>query len=679
MANGFIGQVNIGTDQHLIGSTLFATSITDASTPVKEAVLQGSAVYTSSPTGITIHVKFAHGNTVTSGSTLKLKVGSEQTAYPITNPNGALTWHDDSIISFTFDGTSWVINSSGIDASSTALTLGNIQSNGALQTTDVQIANGDKLVITDASDSNKIARASLAFTDAVSSQTQNTTFLRSDGTWAAPSYTSITAATDNALGGFKTGYSESGNNYAVKLSSEKAYVTVPWTDTKYKLVTAATNAATNNGAGTNGSTFLNLVEGTSVLNSHKLTGTNITITSNASTGEISFEGKPGTVTSVQVQGTSPIVSSVNTAQTGTLNTTISLVDAAAHYVLAGPASGSATAAPEFRVLVTDDIPNTIARLASPTFTGTPLITTTPNSGDNSHAIADTAFVIAEINARLASNDAMLFKGTIGTGGNPGTLPTTGYEAGWTYRVITAGTYAGQECEVGDLLIAITDYAAATASAADWTVAQTNIDGSIYMGNNTFASGQTIIADGTNGKVKTSGYTIAAPSETGQILYASSASAYNTLTIGNSNEVLTVSNGVPVWTAAQHYITHLYVTTSSGTANTSSAINTNGNVYLRLFDDTTVREIHKISGTGGTTVTADANANIIITSKKYKTAGTANAFTGLSLTYNNGSDQTTAVSVNTAEQIGYVNGGILYIKSIKYSTTSVSTGVSEDNT
>ena len=260
---------------------------------------------------------------------------------------------------------------------------------------------------------------------------------------------------------------------------------------------------------------------------------------------------------------------------------------------------------------------------------------------------------------------MLFKGTIGTGGNPGTLPTTGYEAGWTYRVITAGTYAGQECEVGDLLIAITDYAAATASAADWTVAQTNIDGSIYMGNNTFASGQTIIADGTNGKVKTSGYTIAAPSETGQILYASSASAYNTLTIGNSNEVLTVSNGVPVWTAAQHYITHLYVTTSSGTANTSSAINTNGNVYLRLFDDTTV--------------TADANANIIITSKKYKTAGTANAFTGLSLTYNNGSDQTTAVSVNTAEQIGYVNGGILYIKSIKYSTTSVSTGVSEDNT
>lgn len=42
-------------------------------------------------------------------------------------------------------------------------THGNITSGGALQTTDVAIANGDKLVITDASDSNKIARSSTAF------------------------------------------------------------------------------------------------------------------------------------------------------------------------------------------------------------------------------------------------------------------------------------------------------------------------------------------------------------------------------------------------------------------------------------------------------------------------------------------------------------------------------------
>ena len=40
---------------------------------------------------------------------------------------------------------------------------GNVQTNGALQTTDISIANGDKLIVTDASDSGKIARANIAF------------------------------------------------------------------------------------------------------------------------------------------------------------------------------------------------------------------------------------------------------------------------------------------------------------------------------------------------------------------------------------------------------------------------------------------------------------------------------------------------------------------------------------
>ena len=42
-------------------------------------------------------------------------------------------------------------------------THGNIQNGGTLQTNDVTIANGDKLVITDSSDNNKVARASLSF------------------------------------------------------------------------------------------------------------------------------------------------------------------------------------------------------------------------------------------------------------------------------------------------------------------------------------------------------------------------------------------------------------------------------------------------------------------------------------------------------------------------------------
>lgn len=78
---------------------------------------------------------------------------------------------------------------------------------------------------------------------------------------------------------------------------------------------------------------------------------------------------------------------------------------------------------------------------------------------------------------IAASDAMVFKGTIGTDGTVTALPTT-YKIGWTYRVITAGTYAGQDCEVGDLIIALVDRDGTGNLDSDWTVAQTNIDGAI---------------------------------------------------------------------------------------------------------------------------------------------------------------------------------------------------------
>ena len=46
--------------------------------------------------------------------------------------------------------------------------------------------------------------------------------------------------------------------------------------------------------------------------------------------------------------------------------------------------------------------------------------------------------------------AMVYKGTVSS--NAG-LPTSGVQPGWTYVVDTAGTYAGKQCEVGDMIIA----------------------------------------------------------------------------------------------------------------------------------------------------------------------------------------------------------------------------------
>lgn len=58
-------------------------------------------------------------------------------------------------------------------------THGNIQNGGTLQTSDITIANGDKLVVTDSSDSSKVARTSISFDGSTT-----TKCLTQKGTWA---------------------------------------------------------------------------------------------------------------------------------------------------------------------------------------------------------------------------------------------------------------------------------------------------------------------------------------------------------------------------------------------------------------------------------------------------------------------------------------------------------------
>lgn len=69
--------------------------------------------------------------------------------------------------------------------------------------------------------------------------------------------------------------------------------------------------------------------------------------------------------------------------------------------------------------------------------------------------------------------ALIFKGTLGISDDGATvlvLPDE-HEEGWTYLVVTAGTYAGQLCEKGDFIICVSSGKAA--SDLDWTVVQGN--------------------------------------------------------------------------------------------------------------------------------------------------------------------------------------------------------------
>ena len=129
---------------------------------------------------------------------------------------------------------------------------------------------------------------------------------------------------------------------------------------------------------------------------------------------------------------------------------------------------------------------------------------------SSTAIPTAAAVVAAIDNNIAAADAMIYKGTLGTDGTVTKVPANGYKVGWTYKVITAGTYAGIKCEVGDMLIAINNgpVSGTTVVNADWTVVQANIDGAV-TGPASATAGHIAVFDGATGKVIKDGtYTIA---------------------------------------------------------------------------------------------------------------------------------------------------------------------------
>ena len=76
--------------------------------------------------------------------------------------------------------------------------------------------------------------------------------------------------------------------------------------------------------------------------------------------------------------------------------------------------------------------------------------TTQEDGDNSTKVATTAYVDKAIQNLP---EPMIFKGSLGTGGTITSLPTAAASnEGYTYKVITAGTYASQSAKVGDTFI-----------------------------------------------------------------------------------------------------------------------------------------------------------------------------------------------------------------------------------
>ena len=152
-------------------------------------------------------------------------------------------------------------------------------------------------------------------------------------------------------------------------------------------------------------------------------------------------------------------------------------------------------------------------------------------------------------------DAMVFKGIVIQDSD---LPTSEYSAGWTYRAAADGIYKGEYCEVGDLIIAVNDYDSSTASNADWTKIEHNIDGALFMGHagSALSDGTKLLNVTGGGVVTTSSSTVGSLTKpvflNAGTLTETTHSLNATINSGTANQVAyysdanTIDSMAPAW-------------------------------------------------------------------------------------------------------------------------------------
>lgn len=174
--------------------------------------------------------------------------------------------------------------------------------------------------------------------------------------------------------------------------------------------------------------------------------------------------------------------------------------------------------------------------------------------------------------------AMIFRGTLGTNGTISDLPNNPAEiVGDTYKVITDGTYAGQQAYVGDTFIA---------SENGWILIPSGDD-----------------LDDTWREIKVNGTRMLANGNTtGAIDFV----AGDNITLAVTDGKLTISSAFQ----DTHYEANLVI--SDNDNGQEDVVNiTNGNVRLNLVENEEVRSTHLIKGEKAISVTTDANGNIVI--------------------------------------------------------------------
>lgn len=107
----YIGKVtDTAGNTHLVGSMLYGTCATAAATAAKVVTC---ANFSKLETGVTIHVKFTYSNTASSATLNVNSTGAKNLCCYGTTRVGTTektSWKAGAVVSFTYDGTSWVMN-----------------------------------------------------------------------------------------------------------------------------------------------------------------------------------------------------------------------------------------------------------------------------------------------------------------------------------------------------------------------------------------------------------------------------------------------------------------------------------------------------------------------------------------------------------------------------------------
>ena len=234
--------------------------------------------------------------------------------------------------------------------------------------------------------------------------------------------------------------------------------------------------------------------------------------------------------------------------------------------------------------------------------------------DDKH-LWDSLTIQNKINQSFVANDAMRFKGTIGLtsannyiiNGAEAEFPSKTAEVGDTYRVVTAGRYAGVQCEVGDLLICI--IADSTGKNTAWTVAQTNINGQIYHTINGVQKG--FYSNDTDT------FSIFAPTTAGALGQVLTSRGGNRAPIWtNQSEItaggLTDAAKKALFTALT-YTNDILTVTIGGTTKTATihgrrAVNVNSTEVLAISDSTALKFVN---GNGVSFIWDSKNKNLSV--------------------------------------------------------------------